>query len=99
MLGGDNAGLIAPGLPDITGKMGLAGAPISKPETRTEYPSYLEGAFTSLEGGHSHWAGGHTANLFSNDAVVFNASAANSIYGNSNTVQPPTITLIAQIKF
>ena len=98
-MGGDTPSAKAPGLPNITGKMGLAGAPTSSPDNRNTYPSYLEGAFTSLEGGHAHWAGEHRANSFSNNAVVFDASAANSIYGNSNTVQPPTITLIAQIKY
>lgn len=98
-MGGDSAGIIAAGLPNITGKLALAGAPVSDPSNRTTYPSYLEGAFTSLEGGHSHWAGGHERNSYSNDAALFNASASNDIYGLSSTVQPPAISLIPQIKF
>ena len=31
--------------------------------------------------------------------LIFNASRSNAIYGNSNTVQPPAIVLIPQIKF
>ena len=31
--------------------------------------------------------------------VAMHASYSNSIYGNSNTVQPPAIVLIAQIKY
>lgn len=30
---------------------------------------------------------------------TFNANRSSSIYGNSNTVQPPAIQLIAQIKY
>lgn len=33
------------------------------------------------------------------DGVNFKASKANPIYGNSNTVQPPAIVLIPQIKY
>lgn len=32
-------------------------------------------------------------------ALSFNAAQSNTIYGNSNTVQPPAICLIAQIKY
>ena len=35
----------------------------------------------------------------SNRQLLFSASLSNSIYGNSNTVQPPALQLIPQIKF
>ena len=31
--------------------------------------------------------------------ITFNASLSNSIYGSSNTVQPPALSLIPQIKY
>lgn len=34
-----------------------------------------------------------------NGTVTFDASRSNSIYGASDTVQPPAITLIPQIKY
>ena len=41
-----------------------------------------------------------TANLDSSSLQLrFDASRSNIIYGNSDTVQPPTVTLIPQIKF
>ena len=99
--GSDNAGLIAAGLPNITGKLALAGAPISDKTTRGEYPSKLQGCFSGLEDNtnNRHWSGAHTQNTYSNDAALFNASASNDIYGLSSTVQPPAITLLPQIKF
>lgn len=33
------------------------------------------------------------------NVIGFNASLANAIYGTSNTVQPPAICLIPQIKY
>lgn len=34
-----------------------------------------------------------------NPYITFDASTSNSIYGRSDTVQPPTFALIAQIKY
>ena len=79
------------GLPNITGKLGLAGAPVSILETRDIYPSFLDGAFSRLESGHNHWAGEHGANVSADDVAVFEASASNAIYGASLTVQPESI--------
>ena len=42
--------------------------------------------------------GGGYSNIPTN-YLGFDASAANSIYGASNTVQPPAICLIPQIKY
>lgn len=42
---------------------------------------------------------GGAAHSNSSGGAGFDASRANSIYGNSGTVQPPAIALIPQIKF
>lgn len=88
-------------MPNITGKIGLSGAPVSEETTRGEYPSILQGCFSGLEDNtnNRHWAGGHERSTYTNDAAIFNASASNDIYGLSSTVQPPAITLLPQIKF
>lgn len=43
----------------------------------------------------------NAASLNANDAtrIRFNPSRANSIYGKSTTVQPPALSLLAQIKY
>ena len=38
-------------------------------------------------------------NRYIGTGITFNASRANSIYGRSTTVQPPALTMIAQIKY
>jgi hypothetical protein len=84
-------GYLTAGLPNITGSMGLAGAPISNANNRNLYPSILNGVFEIQEGQEEHWAGEHKANTFSKDAIIFNAFLSNPIYGASDTVQPPSI--------
>lgn len=48
------------------------------------------------DGDFANIVGGTTA---SKGAVKIDASKANTIYGNSDTVQPPAIVLIPQIKY
>lgn len=88
------------GLPNITGKLGVSGAPVSNEATRGEYPSSLQGCFSGLEDNtnNRHWCGNHVGNAYANDAALFNASASNSIYGNSETVQPESIVGIWLVK-
>lgn len=40
-----------------------------------------------------------TGNRISARGISFNASKANTLYGAANTVQPPAISLVPQIKF
>ena len=89
---------MAAGLPDINGFFGGAGAPVSNEDTRTIYSSVYSGAF-DIKSGRLHWAGSHNANTFAADEITFSAGKVNSIYGSSATVQPPSITLIPQIRF
>ena len=85
--GGENVKSIEAGLPNITG------GPIGT-EGIAEQPKcalFRDGSVTqySVDSANSHvWA-----------RVKFDASKSNPIYGSSDTVQPPAISLIAQIKY
>ena len=87
--GGDVPTVLAAGLPNIMGTLtGLA--------YRNNYFGVGTGVFsTSRSGGSSAL----TLDGTGNDLINFNATNSNSIYGASNTVQPPAIVLIPQIKY
>lgn len=86
--GGDNVNILQAGLPEISGWLQLHNWSINN----------CSGAFYNLaEQGKPVSGSASSLNGYSN--VSFNASIFNSIYGNSDTVQPPAITLIPQIKF
>lgn len=87
--GGDVPTVLAAGLPNIMGTLtGLA--------YRNNYFGVGTGVFsTSRSGGRSAL----TLDGTGNDLINFNATNSNSIYGASNTVQPPAIVLIPQIKY
>ena len=87
--GGDSPAVLEAGLPNIMGTLtGLA--------YRNNYFGVGTGVFsTSRSGGGSALTLDGTAN----DLIKFNATNSNSIYGASNTVQPPAIVLIPQIKY
>lgn len=87
--GGDVPTVLAAGLPNIQGTLtGLA--------YRNNYYGVGTGVFsTSRSGGQSSL----TLDGVANDLINFNATNSNSIYGASNTVQPPAIVLIPQIKY
>lgn len=89
----DNAGVtMAAGLPNITGEFTCL--------VNNSFENYMKGAFDDIRYGV-------TGNANSADAapqnpmygVSFNASLSNSIYGKSNTVQPPAITYIPIIRY
>lgn len=80
--------VVAAGLPNITGAI---------QNNFTYFSSETEGAFYS-------YASVTAGNLAPGEGVLYNynkfdASKSNPIYGNSNTVQPAAIRLIAQIKY
>ena len=85
--GGDNCQKIPAGLPNIIGHIDLKGI---------ENSGTCDGAFSFIKGNAGH-GGGHVEQ--DNAAITFNAANYNSIYNNSETVQPPTISLLPQIKF
>lgn len=86
------------GLPDITGtfRLGLQGT--------DSYPRTIDssGAFSSGTTTGNKSISGVSTTTSTNSyprEVGFSASASNSIYGSSLTVQPPAITLAPYIKF
>ena len=89
LMGGESVKSVEAGLPNITGNIDdfLCGGYFT--------PKQSEGAFKKTEGGSMERGGNHRAGY----KVKFDASDSNPIYGASETVQPPAITLIAQIKY
>ena len=77
--------IIAPGLPNIAGTV-----------TNTSFYNAVANAPFSLSNGNGTGGAENTGNKKN---LTFNASTANSIYGNSQTVQPAAFVFIAQIKF
>lgn len=85
--GGDSPAVLAAGLPNITGQYyAVVGGGIT-----------VNGAFTGSwadSSGQTSGGGG-----YNRVHLVVDASKSNAIYGASNTVQPPAIVLIPQIKY
>ena len=88
--GGDTPAILEAGLPNITGSVessdtwiGATGAPDSALYTVTTQDEWADG-----QAWQTRTAG-----------TYFDASRSNPIYGNSNTVQPPAMVLIPQIKY
>ena len=83
------------GLPNITGQIQTndrsIGNNLSNWTTST-------GALFGEDFSHTSAAGGTNAHTYMG-RIRFNASNANSIYGNSTTVQPPALTLLPCIKY
>lgn len=89
--GGETAGKLEAGLPNITG--GFRGIYTNGSVDTTFY-----GAISSGEAGGVFLGNAASAN-FVDCAVAFNARLSSVVYGNSTTVQPPAIVLIPQMKY
>lgn len=87
--GGDNSAIKSAGLPNITGYVNYV------PHKRTEMLN-AGGCFTVPSNGGN---GGQADGNGSTQQINMDASKSSSIYGASNTVQPPALQLIAQIKY
>lgn len=89
----------AAGLPNITGNLGR---PVFRNGTSKRINGFasVSGAFQAANKTEQV---AYTTDATSNTSypcdVNFNAAASNSIYGKSQTVQPPALSLIPQIKF
>lgn len=83
--GGDTATVLKAGLPNITGYIGIHAS------------QNVGGAFTKESTGGTENITG-TSGLGTNRAV-FDAANSNLIYGNSDTVQPPALSLLPQIRY
>lgn len=81
--GANSAGYLAAGLPNITGT-------VYNSNINENMSMSGDGCFSLTYRGQpeSQGQGDGTGNTYN---VLFNASRSNSIYGNSNTVQPPSI--------
>lgn len=93
--GGDTPSKIEAGLPNIQGNF-YANDISSLFWTGAKQAT---GAFSLNTTQKNVFSGTATALLSTTSAVLFNASSYNAIYGKSNTVQPPSIKLIPQIKY
>lgn len=82
--GSDTPSIVAPGLPNITGRASLSSAWAGADQGALYRSSSFNGCGDAAANG-----------VYLN----FDASRSNTIYGNSDTVQPATITLIPQIKY
>ena len=85
IMGGDDVSIVSAGLPNITGSFN---------DVFSQHP-VTEGAFQAIRGGTA-LEGGRSVFRYT---FTFDASRSNPIYGTSETVQPPAILLIPQIKF
>ncbi|WP_315002260.1 hypothetical protein [uncultured Selenomonas sp.] len=91
LMGGETVKSVAAGLPNLKGKVleSYAGSFYAMSQS---VPFIYES--TSSFTGQVQSNGGN-----SSSSILFDASKANPIYGASDTVQPPAISLIAQIKY
>lgn len=100
--GGEGVRSIAPGLPNITGHVALSkGAPYKAHPGTFEVMQENNNAFYTegwLSKGNS-MAGEYDIPSGGNSTLRIDASKTSKIYGNADTVQPPAITMIAQIKY
>ena len=89
MQGGDSSAIIAAGLPNIVG---------SGQRTDEYYNTVPTSGALYVEMVYGKKRSSDTSNT---DAPVikFDASKSNPIYGSSDTVQPPALTLIPQIRY
>lgn len=94
--GSDNAAIIAAGLPNIVGSVR-----ISDVVSAGAYCHIANASGALYAGGNFNaaYVGGSVGSYNQANNLQFDASRSNGLYGDSNTVQPPTITLIPQIKF
>lgn len=90
--GADTLSTIEAGLPNIVGSFNVIQTDIGKDAGWVDGKLFSKGwteGYTSGEGNEVH-AGGQ---------IIFNSSGYNTIYGSSDTVQPPACCLIVQIKY
>lgn len=82
---------ISAGLPNISGELSSSDSNLGRIIGEGEAGTYNKGAFTIVNQ-QAYMAGG---SYFMRKSISFNASNANSIYGNSSTVQPPAYKVYA----
>ena len=86
--GGDTIGTLAAGLPNVMGSVTV----------RSAFTSATKNGALRTTSINSDWTGGKNWQENTN-ALYLNAADSNPIYGSSDTVQPPALQLISQIKY
>ena len=101
--GGEQVRSVKAGLPNITGRLG---EPLLYHTDSKQYGgsgsaeiTQPDGAFVKTSAALRHVEGDAGKSYMTNMGINFDASKSNPIYGASATVQPPAISLIAQIKY
>ena len=84
--GGDSCLVKTAGLPNITGT--------TRPISYSTAADFTGAFYVDSKTKSTPAASGENRGI-----VIFDASRCSSVYGNSNTVQPPSIVLIPQIRF
>ena len=94
LMGGEQVRSVEAGLPNITG--GLKNIP----QGHSVFDAILvqSGALSTKTAKKYGVTGSQSYSDWS-DSIDFDASHSNPIYGASETVQPPALTMIAQIKY
>lgn len=87
--GGETAKSVEAGLPNITGSVSCVASDLHNSMT-------CSGAFYKDSNSPAYYKEGSQGNI---QTVIIDASRSNPIYGASDTVQPPALAMIAQIKY
>ena len=95
LMGGETVKSVEAGLPNIEGSFWPLGD--YNESTPNNVRQGTEGAFYAQ--GRTYGQGLAENGVADNARAMFDASKSNPIYGRSDTVQPPALTMIAQIKY
>ena len=87
-MGGDSIKTTAAGLPNLTGY--FSSRMLRDDSTVVDDKLFTKSIYSTGRGQDNYNQG---------LTITFNASRANAIYGNSDTVQPPSFLLLPQIKY
>ena len=100
--GGDTAGRLNAGLPNITASIQMRKAAGNSSDDGANLFARATGAFSVTYGNgavYSTYLNTSGGNQLANDTFYFDANDSNNVYGAANTVQPAAISLIPQIRF
>lgn len=89
LMGGEAVKSVVAGLPNITGSVSCVASDLHNSMT-------CSGAFYKDSNSPAYYKEGSQGNI---QTVIIDASRSNPIYGASDTVQPPALAMIAQIKY
>lgn len=96
LMGGETVKSVEAGLPNIVGSFW----PYAFDTARNSDPnSNSQGQTGAFYSDGDNYRGPSPHNAADNARAMFDASRSNPIYGASATVQPPALTMIAQIKY